>query len=144
LPRRSGLVLRQKRGEEVAELEPPEVDDSLAYLVEYLFQIGPTLGEHELSFGEMSAWCDRSGADLDDFESMALKQMSRAYLSMVHQARDPKCICPAFDAPDLDEMEPEEVEAQRATVAKGLSAWFGAVDEAHGKKRGTTKPERKT
>ncbi|TWI69061.1 hypothetical protein IP91_00126 [Pseudoduganella lurida] len=124
------------------ELEQTELEPSLTYLINYLFQVGPTMGDQELTFGEMSAWCERSGADLDDFESLALKQMSRAYLSMAHQARDPKCICPAFDAPDLDEMEPEDAAEQRTKVEQGLAKWFASAEDAHGK-RGAVKQKGK-
>jgi hypothetical protein len=52
---------------------------------------------------------------------------------MAHAAQKADCRCPAFNAPDFADMDQDEVEAQRAKVAKGLAAWFDAADEAHGK-----------
>lgn len=115
------------------ELDPVEVEPTLEYIVDYLQEAGPTMGDKALTFGELTAFCVRTGVDLDDFESTALKQMSAAYLGMTYAAQKHDCPCPAIEVPDLDDMAPEDVEAQRAKVAKGLAAWFGAADEAHGK-----------
>lgn len=141
-PRRTALQLKARAGAEVPELEPTPLDSSLEYLVGYLFEVGPSQGEHELTFGELAHWCQLTGVSLDDFESTALKQMSRAYLGMYHKARAPDCRCPAIAAPDLDDMTPEDAAQQRAKVAKGLGAWLGAVEESNSK-RGMVKQKGK-
>lgn len=112
-------------------MEPPELDSTFEYLVRYLYEVGPCEGEHELSFQELDAWCRRTGVDLDDFGSTALKQMSRAYLGMYHKARDASCPNPAVQNLDFDDMAPDAVQARRDHVAQKLGALFGAVNEAH-------------
>lgn len=126
--------MRQRNGEEVKELELPEVDPAVAYLVRYWDELGRTEGQQELSATEMRDWAYLSGVELDDFGTRALKAMSRAFLDMYHRARAPDCPCPTF-AVDMDELAPEDRQARRDEVANKLDAWFTSADEAHGKKK---------
>ncbi|WP_338761994.1 hypothetical protein [Massilia sp. METH4] len=127
VPRGARLEIKRRRGEEVPELEPPELEPTLEYLVGYFLKVGPGVGDHELTFAELDAWCRRSGRDLDDFESDALKQMSRAYLGMLHKAKAPECPSPAIE---FDETDPEQVAARRAQVDQGLRKMFAGLEEA--------------
>lgn len=99
----------------------------------YLFEVGPTEGEHELSHQELAAWQSNSGVNLDDFESLALKQMSRAYLGMMHAARKPDCACPVqFDSEEVQEDETED--QRRARVNAEAEKVFGAMADMGRKK----------
>jgi hypothetical protein len=133
MPRRAALVLRRKKGDDVPELDLVEVEPALEYIVGYFRQVGPTMGDKAVTFGEMSAFCDRTGVDLDEFESMAIKYMSEAYLGMSFQAREPQCPCPTVESQDFDELDDEAKASKRADVAKKLGAWLSSVEESHGK-----------
>lgn len=138
MPRLASFELRQKKGEEVKELELAEVEPTLEYVVTYFRQVGPTMSGKEVTFGELNAFCERTGVNLDEFESMAIKHMSAAYIGMSHQGRDPACPCPAIDVPDFDELDGDDLAAKRAEVSKQLGSWLGSVEESQ-KQRGMTK-----
>lgn len=72
----------------------PEVPEAVAHLIEYLFEVGPACGEHEVTYGEIRAWCEVSGTVVNEFQAAAIRMLSKTYLSMLHRASDAKCPAP--------------------------------------------------
>lgn len=71
----------------------PEVEDA-AHFVEYLFDVGPTLGEDAITWGEMDSWSRRTGLDLEPWQYRLLVSLSRAYLVQMHESRQRHAIAP--------------------------------------------------
>jgi len=59
------------------------------YLLDYLFELGPTKGEHPLDGSELVAWERLLGIEWQPYESRLLLRMSRAYLAEMHNASKP-------------------------------------------------------
>lgn len=75
----------------------PECD--AFYILEYLFEIGLTLGDAAITHSEIRAWMDNTGVDLTAWEARAIKVLSETYLSMCHESRNPETETPWADAP---------------------------------------------
>jgi hypothetical protein len=60
------------------------------YLVEYLFEIGPTMaagmGNGPLTHGEIASWQNNTGIDLNAWETRTLKRLSLDYLGESQRA----------------------------------------------------------
>ena len=60
------------------------------YMVNYLFEIGPTLpgamGDVELSHSEIACWQSNIGITLNHWESRTLKRISKDYLNECRKA----------------------------------------------------------
>ena len=69
------------------------------YLVGYLFEIGPTLGETPLTHSEIEAWMRNTGIRLSTWEARVLKRLSIEYLDESRQATDAARPSPWSDAP---------------------------------------------
>ncbi len=78
-------------------VEMPECD--AFYLIEYLFELGLTLGEIAITHTELRAWMDNTGIDLSAWESRSIKNLSTAYLSGCHESRSVDSETPWEDAP---------------------------------------------
>lgn len=109
--KRSRYAQLKAREDEAPELELPEVPEAVGHVVDYLFEVGPATGEHEVSWCELAAWCGATGTVLDAWESAAVRSLSAAYLSMRLEAADPKCPAPVLRVEALP---------SREAVAKGL------------------------
>lgn len=109
--RRCRLERLRERG---SEPELPPVD--LGYLVEYLFEVGPVMqggfGPVALTHGELRAWQDNVGLELQPWECRALIVLSKAYCAELAAATDP--VAPAPWVP------PEVAPVDRARVADSL------------------------
>ena len=96
-PRREVLTKALKQD----VLDMPECD--AAYLIGYLFEIGPTLaggmGESPLPDTEIEAWQRNTGIELQSWEARAVKRLSREYLSESQAATEPNRPCPWPAAP---------------------------------------------
>lgn len=57
------------------------------YLIEYLFELGLTLGDQAITHSEIRAWMENTGIDLSAWESRSIKNLSSAYLSGSHEYR---------------------------------------------------------
>ena len=75
----------------------PECD--ARYLIDYLYEIGPTQGEAPLSHAELQAWQQNIGITLQQWELRLLKRLSLEYLGSWREATDPDCPPPWADAP---------------------------------------------
>lgn len=79
------------------EYEPDMPPLDAEYLSAYLFEIGPTMSAGgypgPITNGELDAWCNRIGIDLQPWESRFLCRLSREYVAESHRAE--KADCPA-------------------------------------------------
>lgn len=94
-------------------LELPDVG-AAQYLADYLFEVGPMTGEHSITWGELSKWREETGVELDEFGARTIINLSREYVAMLSQARDPMHPAPHAVAA-------ERVKPSRAEVGKLLS-----------------------
>ena len=69
------------------------------YVIEYLFELGLTLGENAITHAELRAWMDNTGIDLSAWESRSIKNLSSAYLTGCHESRSQESETPWEDAP---------------------------------------------
>lgn len=90
----------------------PPVD--AAYLLDYLFEIGPTMsgvmGSGPITFQELQAWQEQIGVELSPWEVRTLRYLSSEYLTASHEAE--KRDCPAPWIPK------EMTEANREAIAR--------------------------
>lgn len=100
---------RQKIVAEGGYLPLPEIE--VTYLPALLFEIGPTMagnmGEAPLSHGELRAWMDNTGIELQPWESTMLRTLSNEYLVAASLARKPDC--PAPWQPDAESLDREAI-----------------------------------
>lgn len=122
LPRRLSLQAARERGEDVPELDPPELDFELEYLFGYFYEVGPLSQGEEITWAELVKWQEATGAKLDSFECAALRNMSQAYLGMQHEARKPNCPCPG--------RRKEATEEQKAAANERLKQGLIAMAES--------------
>lgn len=59
---------------------------SLGYLLEYLFEFGPTSGEQPIGGLELEAWERLLGIEWHPWESRLMHKLSKAYISEMHAA----------------------------------------------------------
>jgi hypothetical protein len=83
-------------------------EPGLQYLVDYLFEIGPTLpgmgGPVPLSFSEILAWQQLTGRYMQPWEVLMIRRLSLEYIGMKALAEDPACPEPTLEAtPDVEE-----------------------------------------
>lgn len=69
------------------------------YILDYLFELGITLGEHAITHSELRAWMDNTGIDLSAWESQTIKKLSEAYLSGSYESKKADSETPWEDAP---------------------------------------------
>lgn len=83
------------------ELEMPPCD--AAYLVGYLFEIGPSLaagmGAGPITHGEIFAWQRNTGIELDAWQARVLRQLSIEYCNESHDASQPDRPAPWAECP---------------------------------------------
>lgn len=92
-------------------VEPSLPDPGPAgYLVEYLWEVGPTepagMGEAPVSHAQLAAWQANMGVELHAWEVQVLRRLSRDYVVQSHQAQDPACKPPfgeLYRSPRVDE-----------------------------------------
>lgn len=98
----------------------PELPDNPApYLVDWLFEIGPSSGDGAIGFPDLTAWQDITGVELTPWEARTLRRLSVEYLHQQYQSRDPGCPAP-FSA--KLQAGRERVSKQFEAMAKSLAA----------------------
>jgi len=63
---------------------PPVTDGS--YLIEYLFEMGPTNGDHALTAGDLVHYQTLTGIEWTPHQARTLLKLSRAYIGEMHAA----------------------------------------------------------
>lgn len=92
---------------EVSRREQFEIDDlevlfpecSAFYIVQYLLQLGLTLGDQALTHSEIKAWQENTGYELSSWEAQIIKRLSQSYLSMSFESKKKHSETPWIDAP---------------------------------------------
>jgi hypothetical protein len=97
VPDESKLSRRDFFEKDGLEIVFPEV--RAYYLIEHLFDIGISIGDHSITYSEIEAWQRLSGVELQPFEARFLKKLSEAYLSAAREAADNDAESPWEDAP---------------------------------------------
>ena len=105
-----------KRGDE--DLDMPACD--ALYLVGYLFEIGPTMGDGPLTHSELEAWMRNTGIPLNTWEVRTLKRLSIDYLAESQKATARGRAAPWIDAPYL-KVEPDRVAASLKASMRELA-----------------------
>ena len=134
VPRRVDLEIRSLRGDDVPDAEPPDLDFELEYLVAYLLEAGPIEGDRPLSWQELSAWQELTGARLDSFEAVALRRMSAAYYNMLNEAMEPGCPNPAAVG-EAVELTSEQQQDVNDRLKRGLMAMAASNRKTIGAKK---------
>lgn len=97
MPEEGKTSRRQEFTDKDQAVEMPECD--AFYLIEYLFELGLTLGEMAITHAEISAWMANTGMQLSSWESRSIKNLSSAYLSACHESRSVDAETPWEEAP---------------------------------------------
>lgn len=102
-------------------IENPEMPECDApYLVNYLFEVGPTqpagMGDAPISHAELSAWMQNTGIELSSWEARTLKRLSMEYLSESHAAKEIDCPAPWAEAPYLVAQPDRKAESLRNSL----------------------------
>lgn len=71
----------------------PEVDAGM-YLIDVLFKVGPIRGEMPLSEADLEPWERRRGISLTPWQADLVLDMSKAYMSEMHTAKDISALAP--------------------------------------------------
>ena len=87
----------------------PEIE-SHRYLIDWLFDVGPTMvssmGSSPLTYQEIKAWGE--DVNINPWEVSVLHTLSTDYLTMLHQGSEPSCPAP-FVASHLSEQKAKQV-----------------------------------
>lgn len=86
--RHNWVLGKRGRKEEDYEADMPPLD--AAYLVAYLFEVGPTLaggmGAAPLTFSEIGNWMQATGIELEPWEARFIHRLSKEYLEEYYKA----------------------------------------------------------
>jgi len=92
-------------------LEPELPEVYAPHLIGILFEIGPTMGDGPLTHGELRAWMQNTGIELQAWEARYLRRLSIDYMVQSQQPDN----CPAPYQPE------DMTEENRAAVAKQVT-----------------------
>ncbi len=77
-------------------LELPEVPEAVEHILEYVFEVGPVVGEHAVDWVQLAAWKEATGVYLGEFAATSVVTLCQVYLSQLREACDPKCPPPTM------------------------------------------------
>jgi hypothetical protein len=84
--------IEQMRRQRIAPAMPP---NPAPHITDWLLEIGLTeaagMGAAPLSWRELDAWCDRTGVNLDPWESRLIRRLSSAYIAEGQSAESENC-----------------------------------------------------
>jgi hypothetical protein len=87
-------------------LEAALPDLPTPYLVEYLFDVGPTvstgMGPVIIGWRDLQAWQELVGIDLEPWELRLLRRLSADYLAQSLKAEKPDCPAPYLSRDQID------------------------------------------
>jgi len=129
--RLAALTVKEEQGEDQPLLELPPVD-AAQHLIDYLFEVGPSVGGEVLTFSELQAWQASTGTVLTSWEAITLRRLSGAYLSELNAASDPQRPAPFFQA----SVKPREV------VSSQLASMFDRLEKQDAKTGVLPRPKR--
>jgi len=64
------------------------------FIIEYLFDVGITLGENSLTHSEIRAWVENTGINLLPWQAKFMKRLSVAYLNACHESKETELPAP--------------------------------------------------
>ena len=103
LPRSRLEQLRRDKQDDDYEPEMPPLDRA-AYLVRYLFEIGPVqaagMGSAPVSHGEIESWMHLTRVQLQPWEARLIRRLSLAFVNESGKAQRRDCASP-WQAADL-------------------------------------------
>lgn len=82
------------------KLDPEMPPTDCEFMVGYLYDIGPTMGDRAISYQEIESWQRNTGVDLDSWQARTLHRLSVEYLVQAHNAKRRDCP-PPWAAPGL-------------------------------------------
>lgn len=77
--------------EVLGAIEAPKVPEGM-YLLDVLFKVGPVRGDGPLYEEHLEPWERRRGIKLEPWQADLLLDLSRAYLTAMHDAREPNAL----------------------------------------------------
>ena len=90
--RTRGQRMREsKHAAEKVGLECPVELGYFQHIADYLFEVGPTMGDQAVEWPNLEAWARLTGVDLDPFRARAIVTLSREFLGAAAKSRDPYC-----------------------------------------------------
>jgi hypothetical protein len=98
---------------------------SAPHIVEWLLEIGPGeaagMGLAPLGWGQIDAWCSRTGIDLPPWQFRLLRRLSAAYVTESRRAEDPNAPPPWQDAEAIRENRDVVAKAMRLAMASFMA-----------------------
>lgn len=85
MPEEAEISRRAEYERDNHNIEMPEC--KAFYVLEYLFELGITIGEHAITHAEIRAWMDNTGIELNAWEAQTLKRLSVIYVSSIFESR---------------------------------------------------------
>lgn len=99
-------------------------DASLSYLVDLLFEVGPTesrgMGPGPLSFQELNAWQQAMRRRLQPWEVGFIRRLSMVYAAQSVEAEDPDCAPPWVPEERISEPEARAVTSSLRAALRGM------------------------
>lgn len=88
---RGQRLMESRQASERAYLEPPVDLGYFQHIADYLFKVGPTMGDQAVEWPNLESWARLAGVDLDPFRAEAIVMLSREFLAALSKSRDPYC-----------------------------------------------------
>lgn len=108
-----------------------ETEHAAGYLFEYLWEAGLMssngMGPVSLSWLEIDAWCNRTGATPSTWELLTIKALSEAYVAELNKASEKDRPAPYTPVVEVEEVDREVVQNKISSV---LSRFTRAGREA--------------
>jgi hypothetical protein len=82
-------------------IAPSLPDTPAKHLIDYLFEIGPTISGGTIPPSEIAAWQSFSGVELLPWEAKELRYLSSVYGKQLHESTAPDCPPPYMSAEDI-------------------------------------------
>lgn len=109
----------QKKGR-----EPKLPDAPLPYLIEYLFEVGPTqgggFGPTPITHAEILAWQTNMRRTLQPWEVSMLRRLSVQWIVEAQRAEDPNC-APPWDGETVTSEEKRAVASSLRDAIRGMA-----------------------
>jgi hypothetical protein len=84
------------------EYDPPMPEVNAGYLLDHLFEIGPTMSAGgypgPITHEEIMAWMELTGVPLQPWESRFIRRLSCEYIAEQHRAAKPDCPEPVLNS----------------------------------------------
>ncbi len=119
---------REQGGDDHPDLVFPDVDTeySAGYLIEYLQEAGLMssngMGPVSLSWQEIDAWCNRTGAEPSTWELLTIKTLSETYVSELAKASARDYPRPYTPVVQEEEVDREAISNKVYSFLSGLKA----------------------